>query len=542
MAIVRSLCGQCGAGCGIRAITGDDRSLLIEGDRMHPVNGGQLCARGEGLAEMSTLDGRLLHPMVGGRRIGWDRAIAHVARRLKAILDRHGPGSIALHVAGNLLTEDYYAANKLMKGFFGSAQIYALWDMNGAHQSLRAAFGAPVMPAAIEDIEQAETLLLLGDRAALRYPVLMDRVQAAREAQGVQLIQVTEGAAPQGHGLADISLVVARGSMARLLTGLLLHCQDIGAVDQGFLDRHVAMPAGFWDGLRPGCDIWSVARECGLPTAEVRAFYDAMASSGRLVTLWDDGEGSGVASAVVNLHLAKGAIGRPGNNPFLLSGQANAMGGREVGCLTGDLAAHRDFSPQARAEVTRFWGAHLIAQAPGAVEEAMHAGRIKALWSIGRDDEALPWLRQARATLPFVIASRDRGEGMEDADVLLPSPAGVEKDGTLTGPDRLISRQRRLFPLPGEAKPDWWAVTKVAQAMGWGDAFHYERAADLYREHVRLTAYRNDGARLLNLKRHAPISNPAYDELTPWRWGEVPFDGGHFPTPDGRARLAPPTL
>jgi assimilatory nitrate reductase catalytic subunit len=144
--------------------------------------------------------------------------------------------------------------------------------------------------------------------------------------------------------------------------------------------------------------------------------------------------------------------------------------------------------------------------------------------------------------VPFLIASRDRADGMEDADLLLPSPGWIEKDGTLTGPDRLVSRQRRIFSLPGEAKPDWWAVTKVAQAMGWGDAFHYERPADLYREHVRLTAYRNEGARLLNLKRHAPISNPAYDELTPWRWGEVPFDGGHFPTADGRARLILPSL
>lgn len=541
MAIVRSLCGQCGVGCGIRAITGQDRSLLIEGDRMHPANGGRLCQRGEGLADMAPLEGRLLHPIVGGRRTGWDRAIAHVARRLGAILDRHGPGSVALHVASDLLTEDYYVANKLMKGFFGSAQIHAPWGMSEASQAHRAAFGDPVMPAAVEDLELAETLLLLGDRIALYHPVLIDRVRAARDMQGVRLVRVTEGQEDDGIE-ADMRLAVTPGSMGRLLTGLLLHCHDVGAVDQGFLDRHVAMSAGFWDHLRPGHDIWSVARDCGLPPSDIRAFYEMMATSGPLVTLSDERDGGAVATAILNLHLATGGIGRPGANPFALTAGANVMGGREVGCLAGDLAAHRDFAPDALADVGRFWGARLLVEEAGAVDEAMRAGRIKALWSIGRDDEALPWLEQARSMVPFVIASRDRADGTEDADVLLPSPVWIERDGTLTGPDRLISRQRHLFPLPVEAKPDWWALTKVAQAMGWRDAFHYERPADIYREHVRLTAYCNDGARLLNLKRHAPISNPAYAELTPWRWGELPFDGGHFPTPDGRARMLPPVL
>ncbi|MEW6626227.1 MAG: NagC family transcriptional regulator, partial [Pseudomonadota bacterium] len=160
--------------------------------------------------------------------------------------------------------------------------------------------------------------------------------------------------------------------------------------------------------------------------------------------------------------------------------------------------------------------------------------------SIGEDPAAESWLAQARSLVGLSIRATHRAEAAAQGwTALLPAPVGIEQDGTMTALDRLVSRQRRLFDLPGEARPLWWMLTRMAQAMGWGDAFHYERPADIYREHVRLTAYRNAGDRLLNLKRHAPISNPAYAELTPWRWGEVPFDEGRFPTPDGRARLLP---
>ena len=185
-----------------------------------------------------------------------------------------------------------------------------------------------------------------------------------------------------------------------------------------------------------------------------------------------------------------------------------------------------------------------MAQAPGlegeALLRAMRDGSVRALISIGEDPAAESWLAQARSLVGLSIRATHRAEAAAQGwTALLPAPVGVEQDGTMTALDRLVSRQRRLFDLPGEARPLWWMLTRIAQAMGWGDAFHYERPADIYREHVRLTAYRNAGDRLLNLKRHAPISNPAYAELTPWRWGEVPFDEGRFPTPDGRARLLP---
>ena len=520
----------------MRAITGDDRQLTIEGDRLHPANAGDLCDRVCALDDMASLDGRLLHPMVNGRRMDWDRALARIARQLTGVLARHGPGSVALHVGGGLLTEDYYVANKLMKGFLGSAHIQTPW-IGTAGAAQRAAFGEDVMPAAFEDIDRADIILLTDADIIDAHPVLFERVMAARADRGARIILL--GAA-DGVPEVDLCLPIMPGSAPLMIAGLLRHCHDSGATDADWLAGHVDVPSGFWNQLATGRDIWSVARGCGIAPGAIRDFYDVVAGCDRLVTIF--GDGAALGAAVINLHLATGRIGRPGAAPFALSAAANGMGAREVGCIAPYLAAHRGFTPDALASVGRFWGARHLADAPGlageALLQAMRDGHVRALWSIGGATDA--WLDAARAAVPFSIRATDRADAQDQGwSVLLPSAAWVEKDGTLTGMDRLISRQRRLFPLPDDARPDWWMLTRVGQAMGWRDAFHYEHAADVYREHVRLTAYHNAGARLLNLKRHAPISNPAYAELTPWRWGETPFDEGVFPTPDGRARLVP---
>ncbi len=523
-------------------MTGEGRDARFEGDPVHPANSGLLCTRSEALRDLLALDGRLLRPMVDGRAVAWDRAIDQAARRLSAVIARHGPGSVAMHVPGGLLTEDYYVANKLMKGFIGSAHIDApCSEAGGMAAAQRAAFGEDVMPAAYEDLAQAEMLLLVGEATARRHPVLHERIAEARAEEGARLVLIARR--DEGQEVeADVRLTVAPGSEAVLLSGLLLHCHD-----NGLLDRTLAVPPGFWAGLRRGHDLWSVARACGLAPGEVRGFYEQVAAVPRLVTLFspsDEGEEARrLSAAVLNFHLATGRIGKPGAAPFAVTDAANGMGLREVGCRAGELAAHRDFSAEALAQVGRFWGAAALAEGPGlsgaALAEAIEAGHIKALLMPGGLPPVSHPVRDLLERVPLLILATPWIEPEMDAlrMIALPSPVWIEKDGTLTGADRLISRQRWLFPLPGEAKPDWWILTRIAQAMGWRDAFHYERPAEIYREHVRLTAYHNEGARLLNLRRHAPISNPAYDELTPWRWGEVPFDEGRFPTPDGKGRL-----
>jgi assimilatory nitrate reductase catalytic subunit len=538
MAIRRSQCGGCSTGCGIRAITGEDRALIVEGDTTHPANAGLLCVGARRIEAMADLSGRLLHPAVQGRRQTWERGMALTAQRLKAVLARHGPGSVALHVGDGLLTEDLYVANKLFKGFLGSAHVQAtgVGPVAGAQ---RLAFGEDVMPAALEDIGRADLIVLAGDALTMRQPVWLERVRMAGE-RGARLCVLAEQ--PGGtDGPGDLTVPIRRGSAARLMTGLLVHLHAAGVLDRDALEQRVVLPVDFWPRVAGDHDLWSVARACGLTPAAVRDFYDLWTGADRVVTLYPD-DHAGLAAAVINLHLATGRIGRAGAAPFAVAALANGMGVREVGCTCDQHAAHRDFTAEALSDTARFWGGRAMAEAAGlagdALLEAMRAGRVKALWSLGDAAEDAAWLAEARAAVGFSIRSTTREDALgEEWSVVLPSPVWAEKDGTLTSMDRLVSRHRRLFDLPGEARPDWWALTRLAQAMGWGDAFHYERPADIYREHARLTAYRNEGRYLLNLRRHAPVSNPAYDELTPWRWGEVPFQDGRFPTKDGKARL-----
>ena len=546
MIATKTLCGRCAMGCGVRAMAdpqdGKDRRVFLEGDRIHPANMGWLCPAGEALVFEAGLEGRLLHARLGARRIPRDRAIAQAAKRLTDIVARHGAGSVALHVAGDLTTEDYFVANKLMKGFIGSANIDVPWAEAGA-QAHRVAFGEDVMPTSVEDIEQAELILLIGAQALQRHPLLNERVRLAREEQGALLVVIDPDPA-SADGDADLYLTPAPGTVDRLLGGLLLHCHDANLIDLPFLSEKVALPHGYWDDLRPGHDLWSVTRATGWPAARIRELKDMIAGAGRMVTIFDpDGEEGAdrTAAAILALHLATGRIGRPGAGPFALPGAPNAMGAREAGCCATTLAAHHAFGADGHGSVARFWAAPKLVKAPGlagaALLDAIRDGRIKALIMLG----AMPpvWFDALPASRPFTLFVGDRLDpSMADRiDIALPMAAMLERDGTLTSADRLIGRQRPVFPLPGEARPGWWIVTQIARAMGWHEAFHYERPAEIYREHARLSAYHDDGRRVFTLRRHAPVSNPAYQELTPWRWGELPFDEGRFPTDDGKARL-----
>jgi assimilatory nitrate reductase catalytic subunit len=254
-----------------------------------------------------------------------------------------------------------------------------------------------------------------------------------------------------------------------------------------------------------------------------------------------------LASAIVNVHLATGRVGKPGAGFLSVAGGANGMGLREVGAFSTMLAAHRGFDTESRADVGRLWGAPSVAAGPDlegdALWEAVLDGRIKALWIMegdpaGDEIDTGP-ARAALAACPLVILSDcyADSETAGFAHIMLPTNDAAERNGTATGFDRLISRQRPVSPASGEARPGWWIVTQVAQRMGWHDAFYFRAAADVYREHARLSAYGNGGERQFDLRRHAAISNPAYDEMTPWRWGGAPFAEGRFATEDGRARL-----
>ena len=532
-----------------------DRTVSIRGDADHPANAGRLCSKGTHLGETVGLEGRLLHPAIGARRVPWDDAIDHVARRLRATITKHGPDSVAFYVSGQLLTEDYYVANKLMKGFIGSANIdtNSRLCMSSAVSGHIRAFGEDIVPACYDDLDAADLIVLIGSNTAWCHPIVYQRIMAARAARGARLV-VIDPRRTETCEEADLHLPLRPGSDVALLNGLLAYCRGKGLLDEAFLERSVAVPDGFWDALDEGSDVWSVARACDLSPGAVQGFFDLFAAHPRTVTLFSQGinqsvRGTDQVNAIINVHLATGRIGKPGAAPFSITGQPNAMGGREVGGLASTLAAHRDFSAGNIADVGRFWSAPAMATRPGlkAVDmfRAVGEGRIKALWIMATNPAvSLPdagAVRDALAACPLIVVS----DCIADTDtsrfahVRLPAAGWGEKDGTVTNSDRTISRQRALFPAAGEARPDWWIITQVARRMGWGSAFAFDRAADIYREHARLSTYRNGGARLFDLKRHVAISNPDYDAMEPWRWGGTPFADGRFPTDDCKARLVP---
>ncbi len=555
MTPVRTTCAYCGVGCGIVATPAGGRSVQIAGDPDHPANAGRLCSKGTHLGETVGLEGRLLHPMIGRKRATWDKALDLVAKRFRDTIAQHGPNSVAFYVSGQLLTEDYYVANKLMKGFIGSANIdtNSRLCMSSAVAGHMRAFGEDIVPASYDDLDAADLIVLVGSNTTWCHPVVYQRIMAARERRGTKLV-VIDPRRTETADEADLHLAIRPGSDVALMNGLLAWCRAQGLLDDAYLAAHVATPENFWDTLGEGSDLWSVARICDVPPSDLRRFFELFAATPRTVTMFSQGvnqslSGTDQVNAITNLHLATGRIGKPGAAPFSITGQPNAMGGREVGGLASTLAAHMDFTPENVARVGRFWAAPNMAVKPGlkAVDlfRSLGDGRIKALWVMATNPAvSMPdagRVREALARCPFVVVS----DVVADTDtsayahVRLPAAAWGEKDGTVTNSDRTVSRQRAFLPLPGEAQPDWWIVAQVARRMGWKTAFSYDRAADVWREHCRLSTYENRGARLFALPGHAAIGNAAYDAMDPFRWGGMPFADGRFPTPDGRARLVP---
>jgi assimilatory nitrate reductase catalytic subunit len=530
------------------------------GDAAHPANLGRLCSKGTALGATVGLEGRLLTPMIAGREASWSEATALVARRFKETIARHGPDSVAFYVSGQLLTEDYYVANKLMKGFIGSGNIdtNSRLCMASAVAAHKQAFGADLVPGCYEDLDLAELVVFSGHNAAWTHPVLFRRMEAAR-ARGQKHVVIDPRRTDTAES-ADLHLAIAPQSDVRLWNGLLAELIRRGAIDRAYIAAHVegfeqVQAALAADDQSPA----SVAADCGVDLANLHAFFDLFAGAPRTVSLFSMGanqSAQGVAKglAIINAHLATGRIGKPGACPFSITGQPNAMGGRETGGMANTLAGHMDFDPADRDRVARFWGAPDTARGPGlkAVDmfEAVHDGRIKAIWIMATNPVvSLPnaeRVREALVRCPFVVVSDCIAytDTAVLAQVKLPALAWGEKDGTVTNSERRISRQRALFPAPGQTRADWRIIAGVAHAMGFEGGFSWPNQASVFREWARLTDYENNG-RLLNLSGLIGLTPAGYDALRPVQW-PVAADGqgtarlftdGRFQTPDGAARM-----
>ncbi|HEX7882851.1 MAG TPA: molybdopterin-dependent oxidoreductase [Afipia sp.] len=561
---VKTTCPYCGVGCGVAVSKDADNNVRVEGDRLHPANFGRLCSKGSALAETVGLEGRLLAPMLNGEAVAWDTALDHVANSFSRIINEHGPDSVAFYVSGQLLTEDYYVINKLAKGFVGTANIdtNSRLCMASSVVGHKRAFGSDTVPGCYEDLEQADLLVLVGSNAAWCHPILHQRMLAAKEKNPACRIVVIDPRRTASCEGADLHLPLRSGSDAVLFNGLLAHLANSKAVDRDFVGNRTMGAAVALEQVA-GLTVAEIAVTCGLTEGTVELFFDWFAKTERVVTLYSQGinqSSSGVdkVNAIINCHLLTGRIGRPGMGPFSLTGQPNAMGGREVGGLANQLAAHMEIeNPAHRDTVQRFWRAPVIAQKAGlkAVDmfDAIAQGRIKAVWVISTNPVvSLPDANRARAALEacdLVVVSDcvRHTDTTRHAHVLLPALAWGEKDGTVTNSERRISRQRPFLPPPGEARADWHMICDVARRMGYS-GFDYDSVAAIFREHAELSGFENQGARDFDISALSTLDNRAYDALAPVQWPvtrEYPtgtprmFETQEFFTPDRKARFVP---
>jgi assimilatory nitrate reductase catalytic subunit len=568
----RSTCPYCGVGCGVLIESQGSQITGVRGDPDHPANFGKLCTKGQTLhltaSPAITRQARLLQPMQRPQRgapaqpVSWDTALNTATERFASVIEQHGPDAVGFYVSGQLLTEDYYAFNKLAKGLIGTNNVdtNSRLCMSSAVAGYKLTLGADAPPACYDDVNHAQCLFIVGSNAAFAHPVLFRRIEAAKEKNPAMKVIVADPRRTDTAGFADLFLPLQPGSDVMLFHGLLHIMLWEGWIDSAYVAAHTT---GF-DALKAlvrECTPERVAQVCGLPKEDLFTAAQWFATSPATLSLYCQGlnqSSSGTAknATLINLHLATGQIGKPGAGPFSLTGQPNAMGGREVGGLANLLSAHRDLSnPQHRAEVAALWGVPDVPEKPGktAVEmfEAAADGEIKALWiACTNPAQSMPdqaTVRRALQRAEFVVVQEAYATAAtcDFADLLLPATTWGEKDGTVTNSERRISRVRPAVPAPGQAQHDWRIVVDFAQRLeprlrpGQPTLFPYANAESLWLEHRESTKGRDldiTGLSYAMLEQQGP-------QQWPIRRGETQgqqrlYEDGVFPTPDGRARFA----
>ncbi|MGB1159804.1 MAG: molybdopterin-dependent oxidoreductase [Alphaproteobacteria bacterium] len=573
---VRTTCAYCGVGCGIIASVDRDGMVSVKGDPEHPANYGRLCSKGMALGETLGADERLLTPKIGDASVDWNTALEAVAQGFRETIDQYGPDSVAFYVSGQLLTEDYYVANKLMKGFIGSANIdtNSRLCMASSVAGHRKAFGTDTVPGTYADLELADVVVLVGSNLAWCHPVLYQRLAAAKEARPDLKVVLIDPRRTRTDALADVHLRIRPDGDGALFAGLLSDLNRRGCLAEDFIRDHTsgieaalaAAEALSWDDL---------LHQTGLSRAELDDFYALFAANAKVVTVYSQGVnqssmGTDKVSAILNVHLATGRIGKPGQGPFSVTGQPNAMGGREVGGLANMLAGHLNIEdPEHRQLVQDFWQSPTIAERPGlkAVDlfRAIDAGDVRAVWIMATNPAvSVPEAQAIEAALakcPLVVVSEvlETTDTARWAHVRLPAAGWAEKDGTVTNSERRISRQRALIPAEGQAMPDWWIINQVAKRMGYSKGFNHKTPFEIFCEAAALSGYRPEVRRDYDISAKAAISSQAYEALQPFQWpasagsagSETRFfaQGGFFHadrrarfiavTPDNAARTTP---
>lgn len=563
----RSTCCYCGVGCGVIIQSEAGRIVGVRGDPDHPANAGRLCTKGSTLhLTAAHQETRALHPELREtrgqprRRVGWDAALEHAATRFAEIIRMHGPDSVAFYISGQLLTEDYYVFNKLAKGLIGTNNIdtNSRLCMSSAVAAYKMALGADAPPACYEDIDHAGCLFIAGSNAAYAHPVLFRRIEAAKARNPALNIVVVDPRRTDTAQFADIHLAIQPGTDVALFHGMLHVMLWEALVDTSYIMAHTQ---GF-DALRVAVREFTphmVAKLCGIREDDLVTAARWFAA-GPTLSLYCQGlnqSTSGVDKnvALINLHLATGNIGRKGAGPLSLTGQPNAMGGREVGGMANLLSAHRDLAnPDHRKEIAQLWGVDSVPEQPGttAVEmfEAVRNGEIKALWvACTNPAQSMPDLNAVHTALANVdfLVVQDAFRGTDTAafaDLLLPASTWGEKEGTVTNSERRITHVQAAVSPPGEARADWEIVVDFARRLGRKlgrdgmRLFPYSRPEAIFDEHRATTRGRDldiTGMSYAMLDARGPQQWPLPEGK---RMGQARlYEDGVFQHPDGKARF-----
>lgn len=575
----KSTCPYCGVGCGVIIRSEGDQVTGVRGDPHHPANFGRLCTKGSTLhltaAPEVMRQARLLHPMLretrGARplRVDWDVALDQAADRFAQVIADHGPDAVGFYISGQLLTEDYYVFNKLAKGLVGTNNVdtNSRLCMSSAVAGYKLTLGADAPPACYEDLDHADCVFIAGSNAAFAHPVLFRRLEEAKARRPHMKVVVCDPRRTDTAEGADLHLQLQPGTDVLLFHGMLHVMLWEGWTRPEYIATHTS---GF-DALKAlvrDCTPDAVAQACGIARDDLFTAARWFATSPSTLSLYCQGlnqsrNGTAKNAALINLHLATAQIGRAGAGPFSLTGQPNAMGGREVGGLANLLSAHRELAnPQHRAEVAALWGVPSVPGQPGktAVEmfQAAADGEIRALWiACTNPAQSMPdqaTVRRALQRAEFVVVQEAFATTAtcDHADLLLPATTWGEKEGTVTNSERRISRVRAAVPPPGSAKHDWEIVVNFARRLearrrapppqpsprGGGSLFPYTTPEQIWLEH-------RDSTR----GRDLDISGLSYALLdeAPRQWPFLPgmsdgrarlYEDGRFPTPDGKARFA----
>lgn len=521
---VKTTCSYCGVGCGIIVKRDNNDKVFVEGDKDHPVNRGMLCSKGMNLHYVANdISDRILYPEMRWsrshprERVSWDAALDRAASVFKSIIKKHGPDSVAFYVSGQSLTEEYYIANKLTKGFLGTNNIdtNSRLCMSSAVVGYKKTFGEDSVPVSYADIELADCFLITGANPAWCHPILFRRIEQHKEKNPNVKIIVVDPRKTDSANFADLHLQILPGTDVVLYNAIARCLFKRGLIDDDFIKNHTEGFSEYKEQIF-STSLKEASKICNVSEKDIRDAADIIGLSKGFISMWAMGLNQSVVgtdknTALLNLSLITGQVGKPGSGPFSLTGQPNAMGGREVGGMANLLAVHKDLqNEEHRREVAQFWGVDAISPKPGltATEmfDALESGKLKAIWIACTNPlVSLPnthRIERAMKNAKFVVVQEisHKSDTVAFADLVLPAAAWLEKEGTMTNSERRISYLPKEINAPGEARPDVEIFCDFAQRMGFR-GFNYNSTEEIYDEYASMTKGTKIDVSFLNYDR-----------------------------------------